>query len=397
MHQSAHWSAFNLVLSGFLALGLLFGAWQVMITDLQQALQLSASTFGIALTCGVIGSLPAMFVTGRLADKFGARRVAAISCWLTALMVAQLYWVNHYIILIAILFIMLGSAGAWDVAINASAVNYEQRTSHKSMSFFHAGYSGGAAASALFTGYLLMQQVPFRLIYLCLALGLLVVGLGIWLAKPLDSIVSHPVKAPDTTDSTKAPAEGLGTLFRIPLLLILAAIIALTFFSEGTLEIWSAVYLRLALDLPVLIGAAGPAIFHLAMMTGRLTSGWVLHHFERRNVLLTAGFLAACGMTLSLITTHPPLILSGFLLAGLALASVVPIVFSLAGNVAPERSGQVISVLTICGYSGFLVGPALIGGLADLWGLRVALVLLILMGAGIITLSWRLKYYLPKA
>jgi MFS family permease len=153
--------------------------------------------------------------------------------------------------------------------------------------------------------------------------------------------------------------------------------------------------LRLSLDLPVLLGAAGSAIFHIAMMTGRLTSGWVLKHFSRLKVLIIAGLLAACGMALSLVTTQPPLILTGFLIAGLALASIVPIIFSLAGNVAPERSGQVISVITICGYSGFLVGPALIGALADAWGLRVALVSLIFMGLGIIILSVRLKHYLP--
>lgn len=393
MHHTAYWPAFNLILSCFLALGFLFGAWQVMITDLQQALQLSSSSFGLALTLGVIGSLPAMFVTGRLADKFGARRVMAISCWLMAIMVAQLYWVNHYSFLIAVLFLLLGSAGALDVAMNAAAVNYEQRSEHKSMSFFHAGYSGGAAVSALFTGFLLTQQVNFRTIYLGLALVLVLVGLCVWFAKRLDNKISHPVQPVDKASSTST--EGIGSLFKIPLLLILASIVGLTFFSEGTLEIWSAVYLRLSLDLPVLLGAAGPAIFHIAMMTGRLTSGWVLKHFSRLKVLIIAGLLAACGMALSLVTTQPPLILTGFLIAGLALASIVPIIFSLAGNVAPERSGQVISVITICGYSGFLVGPALIGALADAWGLRVALVSLIFMGLGIIILSVRLKHYLP--
>lgn len=392
MHHHAHWPAFGLVLSCFLALGLLFGAWQVMITDLQQALQLSPSTFGLALTCGVLGSLPAMFLTGRLADKLGARRVMAISCLLMALVVAQLYWVNHYLVLIMVLFLLLGSAGALDVAINAAAVNYEQRTTHKAMSFFHAGYSGGAAASALMTGYLLSIHVPFRLIYLWIALGVAVIGLLVLLAKPLDRFISHPIAQQDNHNA----AQGLAGLFRIPLLMILATIAGLTFFSEGTLEIWSAVYLRLALDLPVLLGAAGPAIFHIAMMLGRLTAGWVANHFERRKVLLMAGIVAALGMIVSLSTTYPPLILLGFLMSGLALAGIVPIVFSLAGGVAPERSGQVISVITIMGYSGFLVGPALVGSLADWLGLRIALLLLIGAGIGILILSMRLKQYLPS-
>ncbi|WP_020561318.1 MFS transporter [Thiofilum flexile] len=393
MQHPAHWSAFGLVLSCFLALGLLFGAWQVMITDLQQALNLSPSAFGLALTCGVLGSLPAMFLTGGLADKFGARRVMAISCLLMAIVVAQLYWVDHYIILIVVIFLLLGSAGALDVAINAAAVNYEQRTSQQAMGFFHAGYSGGAAASALVTGYLLSISVPFRSIYLWVAIVVGLVGLVVLWAKPLDKLVSHPVEQTDKDGGSTV--QGLGSLFRIPLLVILATIVGLTYFSEGTLEIWSAVYLRLALDLPVLLGAAGPAIFHIAMMLGRLTAGWVATHFKRRNILLFGGVMAALGMFISLITTYPPLILLGFLLTGLALAGIVPIVFSLAGEVAPERSGQVISVVTIMGYTGFLVGPALIGGLADWLGLRVALLLLIGAGIGILLLSIRLRQYLP--
>ncbi|MFM2318584.1 MAG: hypothetical protein RLZZ215_1205, partial [Pseudomonadota bacterium] len=190
----------------------------------------------------------------------------------------------------------------------------------------------------------------------------------------------------------EASAPSRAVLFRTPILLLLAAITGLTFFSEGTLEMWSAVYLRLSLDLPTLVGAAGPAVFHFAMMVGRLGSGWILIHWRRRWVLRISGLMAAVGILLSVSSLYPPIILMGFLIAGLALAAVVPIVFSLAGDIAPKQAGQVISVITILGYIGFLLGPSLIGTLADLMGLRLALLALGVAGMGVVLMSFKIQH-----
>ncbi len=85
---------------------------------------------------------------------------------------------------------------------------------------------------------------------------------------------------------------------------------------------------------------------------------------------------------------HPLLTLLGFLIAGIALAGVAPVAFSLAGNHAPQHSGAVSSAITVISYSGFLLGPALIGGLAELFSLRLALAALILGGGLILGLSF---------
>ena len=282
---------------------------------------------------------------------------------------------------------LMAASGALDVGINAAAVNYEQNTGDARMSFFHAGYSGFGSLFALITGFLLFRGLEFRTIYLLVACLLLGLALIYALSARLDPIMSHHRPEQLTVQGTHKTV-----LFRTPVLLLLAAITALTFFSEGTLELWSAVYLRLSLDLPTLIGAAGPAVFHFAMMLGRLSSGWILLHWRRRLVLRLSGILAAIGMIVSVSTLYPPLILLGFLLAGLALAAVVPIVFSLAGDIAPKQAGAVISVITILGYMGFSIGPPLIGYLAEWVGLRFALLSLGVAGLGIVLLSFQIHH-----
>lgn len=394
MHSAQQRAAFWLVISGFFALGMMLGAWQVLIPDLQRTLNISEGRFGFALTCGVVGSFPAMFYVGRWADRWGARYLMIMSCVLCAVSYALLALVNHFASLVFVVFCMLGAVGALDVAMNAAAVNYEQHTQDKKMSFFHAGYSGMASLAAMLTGVSLFAGVPFHWIYPSISLALLVLSFIFWRIKHLDHLIHQE---PTAKSSQHKPSQGRLHLLKQPIMLWLSAIIVLCFFSEGSLELWSATYLRTSLDLPVLIGAAGPAVFHFAMMTGRLSSGWILRYFHRTNVLLASGLLAAVGMLLSVVSLSPSLILFGFLLAGLALAAVVPIVFSLAGDRTPTQAGEVISVITILGYGGFMLGPSLIGGLAHAFGLRGAFMALIVAGLGIFVLALLLRRDLHKA
>lgn len=381
-------AAFWLVISGFFALGAIFGSWQVMMADLQSAFDLSSGQLGLTLTLGVVGSFPAMLLTGRLADRWGARRLMLMSILVSALAYASFHWVNSYLLLVVSIICLMAASGALDVGINAAAVNYEQNTGDTRMSFFHAGYSGMAALAALTTGFLLFNGLDFRTVYLLVASILGVLAILYALSARLDPIISHHQQE----QQTDAAPISRAVLFRTPILLLLAAMTGLTFFSEGTLEMWSAVYLRLSLDLPTMVGAAGPAVFHFAMMIGRLGSGWILLHWRRRLVLRVSGIMAAFGILLSVSTLYPPLILTGFLIAGLALAAVVPIVFSLAGDLAPQQAGQVISVITILGYLGFLLGPALIGGLADEVGLRMALLALGVASLGVVAMSFKIQH-----
>jgi MFS family permease len=102
------------------------------------------------------------------------------------------------------------------------------------------------------------------------------------------------------------------------------------------------------------------------------------------------GLLTAVGMALALATLEPILVVAKFLVVGLALSAVVPVAFSGTGDFAPGRAGGAISVVTTLGYGGFLLGPVLVGGLAEILGLRVAIGTIAVAGALIFALSLRL-------
>ena len=181
---------------------------------------------------------------------------------------------------------------------------------------------------------------------------------------------------------------GRGFYANLPLLLV-ASIATLGLLSEGEMEHWSGIYLRDSLALPALLGVSGVAVFHAAMALGRLGAAWIVNRVGNRRTLGGAGLLTAAGVALALVTREPLLVILGFLVAGAALSAVVPISFSVAGDLAPARAGAAISVVTTLGYGGFLLGPVMVGGLAEVFGLRVALGTIAVAGLAILALSSR--------
>jgi predicted MFS family arabinose efflux permease len=187
-------------------------------------------------------------------------------------------------------------------------------------------------------------------------------------------VVAAPARLPDDRPAAQT------RLLTTPLVFLLSAVTLLATLSEGALETWSAIYLRLALDMPVAVGVLGVVAFHAAMGAGRLASGRVIWRFGRRATLAAAGLLVAIAMPATLAVSEPATTIVGLLFVALGLAVMFPIGISLAGDREWGGSGAVASAVIGVGYAGFLIGPALIGGIAELASLRVALLTVAVAG-----------------
>jgi MFS family permease len=376
--------ALLLVFAAFGLLGFSFGVWQVALPDLKAALELSSGALGASLTAGFLAGFPMMFLGGRLVERRGPRASMALTAVLVSVAFAGLSLIQRAWLLIPLLMFMYSGSGGLDVGMNAGAMAFEQITGRRVMTYLHAAFSGLAAVGALASGFLIYAGVPYRLLYVGTALSLGLFAVACWRSRSLLGLAAPP-------QTVLTAPSGRTALLRNPAVIVLAAIGGLSFFSESTLENWSAIYLRVALGLPAVVGAAGPATFHTAMLTGRLASSRILARLGRRNLLMAAGAVAAVGMALALATTLTPVILLGLLLAGLAFSGVVPVAFSLAGDQAPDRSGTVSAFVTTTGYVTASTSAALIGGLSELVGLRLALGVIVLTGSLIALLGARVR------
>ena len=356
----------------FLVFGALFGVWQVLLPDLTRELDISPGLLGGAISLGVLGSLPMMGVAGRLADRLGAGMVGGAAGLVLALGLAGFALASTQAAFVAVVVAFYIASGVYDVAINAAAMGTEQATGRRDLPILHAAFSAGGVLGAVTAGIGLAAAIDFRLLY-PLTAGVAGVVIVAWAARQ--------------GSSTWSPTDGqpgVRSLYRDPLLLLLAGAAALAFLSEGAMESWSAIYLRDALGLSVLVGASGVALFHGAMTVGRLGTAAVMRAAGRHRTLMGGGAAVTAGMALVLLGGGaPPLVLAGIVIVGLGLSAVAPIAFSLAGDAAGARAGQASSVITTVGYAGFLFGPGLIGGIAEVTTLRTALVLVLIAGVAI--------------
>ena len=376
---------FPVLLGAFGFFGLFAGTFAVLLADLSSSLGLSPGPLGVALFVGAAASILAMAFLGWTGDRMG-RRAFLVTCGCTTgLGIAALAAAGGYTALLAAFILLFASTGLFDVGINAAAVDLERAAARRYMAVLHAAFSGGGMVGAISAGALLSVGVGYRLVYLCLLIPLAAVLLAV-------AATRFP-QMPHVGRSGVGDKAGLFGLWQSLPLLMVAVIATVGMLSEGEMEHWSGVYLRQTLGLSALLGGSGVAVFYGAMAAGRLGAAWVIRRFGNRATLLGAGLLTAVGMVLSLATREPLLVVAGFLVVGLALSAVVPIAFSVAGDLAPGRAGAAISAVTTLGYGGFLLGPVIVGGLAEVFGLRLALGTIAVAGVLIFALASRLKTY----
>ncbi len=383
-----------LLLSAFGVFGLWAGCFTVLLDDLSRALGLSPGPLGVALFAGAAASIATMALLGWSADRFGRKVFLVVVTCLFACGIVGLAFAGSFVALVVVFVVVFPAGGLYDVGINAVAVDLEQLSGRRFMSFLHAAYSGGAMLGALGAGGLLWAGLDYRLVYLLLLVpqaALIVAFAATRLPRSGGVHGAGPSESFAEAVAEGRAREGRWDLYRSVPLLLVAAIAVFGLLAEGEMGHWSGIYLRDSLEVGALLGGSGVAAFYGAMALGRLATGWAVGHLGNRYTLLGAGLLVAFGMALALATTAPSLVIVGFLLVGLALAAIVPLAFSAAGDLVAERAASAISVVTTFGYGGFLLGPPLVGGLAEVAGLRVALGLIAVAGLCVFVLSLRLE------
>jgi MFS family permease len=346
-------------------LGLAAGTWAARIPAIKDALHLSPGVLGLALLGPALGSVLAMPATGAILATVPPRRVVqagflALGGLLPVTTFATSPWQ-----LFAVLAGWGAGLGVIDVGMNMEAADVQNRLGRSVMSGFHAAYSVGGLAGAGLGGIAAAAGVSARADFAVTAVVLLVVG---WVSA--QAFAARPALA-----AHKPAAEGQPRLSRWPqrswALVSLAAIAFGSFLSEGAANDWSAVYLHSSLGAPVGLAAVGYTLFSATMTGGRLVGDRLADRIgPARLVRLSAG-VAAVSFGVALLVGQVWSGLAGFAILGAGLSVVVPLVFSAASVMG--RPGPNLAFVTSTGYLGMLVGPAVIGGLAEVVGLPGAL------------------------
>jgi Major Facilitator Superfamily len=155
---------------------------------------------------------------------------------------------------------------------------------------------------------------------------------------------------------------------------------------EGAAADWLALFLTDERGATASLAAFGYAVFAVAMAAGRFSGTAVAERLGRDGAVRAGGLVSFAGV---LLTVVGPGLVSAYLgaaLWALGVCLVFPAAVS-AGGEAPYRPADAIAAVTTIGYGGFLLGPPLIGLLADQVGLGRALLVLLVLAGGIVALA----------
>jgi MFS family permease len=188
-------------------------------------------------------------------------------------------------------------------------------------------------------------------------------------------IVALPMLADDVARPSRSKFVWPDTaLFRI------AILAAFGLLAEGAIADWASVYLHSNLGVALPLAAAGYAAYAIAMTVGRFSGDWLTRRFSEKTILQSSGLLIAIGMACTLLSASWWPAVFGLVLAGAGIANIVPVVFGMAGHDTRMGSGPAISAVATIGYFALLTGPPMIGSLAVLFGLRRAMIVIVLAG-----------------
>ncbi len=172
-----------------------------------------------------------------------------------------------------------------------------------------------------------------------------------------------------------------------PRLALLGAACFFCLMAEGGASDWSAKLVRDELAGSAALGAIAYAVFSVAMGSGRLIADRLWARWGSAGLLRRCGALAGLGFAAGLLPGSAPAAIAGFAALGLGLAGVVPTLFRAAADEPGISTGPALAVVSSLGYLGFLAGPPLIGGVAQLTSLTLACGLLALAGLLVVLLA----------
>jgi MFS family permease len=154
---------------------------------------------------------------------------------------------------------------------------------------------------------------------------------------------------------------------------------------------WSGVYFKKVVHAEGIWIGAGYSIFMCSMATGRFIADGVVTRIGLKKMLQLNGALTAAGLLLAVCFPSLLFAMSGFLMVGFGISSVVPLVYSAAGKSKTLSPGTAIATVSSIGFIGFLVGPPLIGIIAGATNLRVSFIVIAVMGVCVTVLSGFIK------
>lgn len=361
----------------FFCYGLTFSSWASRIPSIQEKFNLSEGALGSLLLMLPIGSFISLPIAGVLVARWNSFFVTRLSIILYLLSLVAIS-ISENIYLLGLVLFFFGLMGNMvNIAINTQAVSLEKEYKRNIMASFHGMWSLAGFCGAVVGAFMIGREILLQYHYIV-----------IFSASIIASVVSFKFLIKGDADE-----DGDKPIFVIPdkSLLLLGIIAFCSMMCEGSMFDWSGVYYKKVVNAPKHILGLAYTCFMISMAGVRFMADYFTSAFGVKKVILCSGILNFVGLLILVLFPGKIISLIAFFIVGAGVSSVIPLVFSLAGKSRKMTSSIALAAVSTMGFFGFLLGPPLIGYLADWLNLQASFAFIGLMALCVALLATQIK------
>jgi MFS family permease len=348
----------------FFLLGFSFSSWTSRIPTIKVSLGYNDAQLGSVLLTMPVSALAGLPFSGWLVSRFPTWIPLTLSCIVNAVALLFISLSDTTAELVASLFLFSFSMRVMNISANTQAINLQKLYDRRIIGSFHGLWSTGGISGIAFCTAMLALDVSIQW-HFVIAAAVFVSG----------TICFSPYLLRDdraTSGNSIKFRKPDAFIFYLGLLMLLATI------CEGGMFDWSGIYFKEVLGEQIF--TTGYLGFMCFMALSRFVSDKIVERIGQKTTGILSAALIMAGIALAIIWPTYPTALAGFIMVGCGTASVVPLIYSLAGTSKKYSPGIAIAILGTYGITGMLVGPALVGYFSHAVGLRTSFVAFITAG-----------------
>ncbi|MCS3800513.1 MFS transporter [Niastella sp. OAS944] len=350
----------------FFIAGLCFASWASRIPDIKLKLGLSDGGLGAVLFALPVGLMVSLPFSGWLVHHFGSRKMVLLSAVLYPLILCNIGLVQATWQLVLVLFAFGLTGNLFNIAVNTQAVSLEVLYGRSIMASFHGIWSLAGFTGASIGTLMINFHLP-PLIHFCIITGTAYLLIALLYRNSLRQDIN-------ADDDRPLFAKPDATLLKLGLIAMCCMV------CEGAMFDWSGVYFQKVVEAPKGLIPLGYTAFMSTMAGGRFAGDKLVARVGTLRVLQISGLVIATGLIVAI--GFPSIVTAtvGFMLVGIGVSSVVPLVYGVAGKSTVFSPGVALAAVSTIGYLGFLAGPPMIGFIAEGVNLRVSFAVIAVLG-----------------
>lgn len=360
----------NALIAVFTVMGFSVATQLSRLPTIRGLLQIDNGQVGLFIAIFSVGALAGLAVSAPLLHRLGPQRIVLIAMPIGGLLLAATGLAGglarSYVLVLVVIVVFGATVSVSDVSLNVSGAANERALGRAVMPYFHAGYSIGYVLGAAVSSGAEAIGVPIWLHFT-------VVG-AICLATPF--IAGRWMPNAREADEVRPDRATRRRIWREPRTWAIGVLVFGFAYAEGAATDWLPLGVVDGRGFDNASAAALLGAFMVAMTVGRLAGSWFVDRFGRFRVLIVEAALAFVGLALVIYVPEPWVVWAATILWGLGVALGFPLGMSAAGD-DPATAATRVSAVSLIGYTAYLVGPSLVGFVAQWTGVLLALNLIL--------------------